>query len=172
MNINEFIATLHNEKNIKTIIKNSYIPVEDKKNIALEVLENCITEENGYVQIDRWKRDIYFDIAILREYTNLNLSYDFESMLEEYDVLYKNDIFALVFEYVEEDYACAKKILEYEEQNILDQNSIEAQVVKVSHTMINILDTAKDKLNNFDMNSLMPEDTDINQLVEMLKQLK
>ena len=78
MNINEFIDNLSKSNNMEMIIKEHYIPVEDKRNIALEVLEDCTTEENGYVKVDHFKRDIYFDIAMLREYTNLKLSYDFE----------------------------------------------------------------------------------------------
>lgn len=171
MNINEFIKTLHNKENIKAIIKEKYIPIEDKRNIALEVFENCVSEDDGYVQIDHFKRDIYFDIAMLREYTNLKLSYDFESMIEEYDVLCENDIPLLVFNYIGNDYIRSKQILEYEEQSILNKNSLEVQVAKISSAMVNTLNIVNNKFNDFNINDILPEDTDINKLLETLNKL-
>ncbi len=168
MTIFEFINNLSDERNMESIIKETYIPVEDKRNIALEVLEACTSESEGYVQIDRFKRDIYFTMAMLREYTTLKLSYDYESMVEEYDVLYENNVPTIVFNYIGDDYKRAKRILSYEEQNILNKNSIEAQVAKVSFAAVNMLHNINGKLENFNVNDLFPAGTDVNKTLEML----
>lgn len=172
MNIIEFTNNLHNEENMKSIIKNNYIPVEDKKNIAIEVLEDCVATNDGYVQIDRFKRDICFDFAMLREYTNLKLSYDFESMMEEYDILCEHDVLSKVFNYIGEDYKRAKKILLYEEQNILNKNSIEAQLSRLSLSVIESLHTMNSKLESFNINDILPAGTDMKTVLELLNKLK
>ena len=172
MNINEFIDNLSKSNNIKEIIKVSYIPVEDKRNIALEVLDECTVNDGGYVQIDRFKRDICFDIAMLREYTNLHLSYNFESMMAEYDVLCEHNIPFIVFEYIGHDYTDAKKILDYEEQNVLNKNSIEAQLSRLSLSVIGYLKTMNNKLESLNLNDILPAETDMNQVLEMLNKLK
>lgn len=172
MNIMEFIENLSKLNNLEDIIKIHYIPVEDKKNIAIEVLEDCIVEENGYVAVDRFKRDIYFDFAMLREYTNLNLSYDFDSMIEEYDVLCEHNILSLIFNYIGDDYKRAKRILSYEQQNILNKNSIEAQVAKASTALVDMLHSVNNKLEKFNMTDILPAGTDMNQVLELLNKLK
>ena len=171
MNINEFIGNL-STSNMELIVKEHYISVEDKKNIALEVLEKCTTDDDGYILVDHLKRDIYFDIAMLREYTNLKLSYDFESMIEEYDVLCKHNVLSTIFNYIGDDYKRAKKILVYEEQNIINKNSIEAQVAKVSLAIINVLQSMNHKLEEFDFNSILPAGTDVDNLLKMLNKYK
>lgn len=169
-------AVLEGQELYDVVEVNEYIPVLDKRNIALEVLEECTEEDEGYLQVDQFKKHIYFTAAVLREYVGLEFSDSFETMAFEYDELCQYGVIEDIIDLVSEDYIRAERILAFEEYKLLSKNSIEAQAVKLTNSIAdslgNLSETIGKKVENLDVNKILPKDADINKLLDVLKLLK
>lgn len=178
MKVNTFIKKFKEAefKNIENLIKNTYIPVKTKHDIALRTLEQCTASDSGFIQIDKLVEDIYFSMFIFNAYTGVEISEDFETLLEEYDKLCSIGVFDLIKEVLAIDYACAEKVLSYEEGRVMRQNSIEASFAQMANGIITNLTTLADslakKVDGFDINSILPDGADINELLSTLDKLK
>jgi hypothetical protein len=177
MKTHELVEMILEGQDLTEIIElNEYIPVLDKRNIALEILEECVEEEDGYLQVDQLKKHIYFTAVILREYAGIEFSYDFETMAYEYDELCEFGIIDEIMDSIFEDCERVKEILAFEESKILNRNSVEAQVARLSNSVAeslnNLSETIGKKVEELDVNKILPEGTDVNKLLDLLKLIK
>lgn len=147
-----------------------YVPIMDKKRLAIDVIATCTDDIDGFITVDRLKMYVYFDMQILNAYTNLEVATDFNEMVTQYDALCENGIRDKIVHLFENDYEVMCVVLEDMLEELLVQNSIDMQVVRVANRVMNILDVLEDKMD--DMNSLIPEGTDMNQLLDMINILK
>lgn len=154
---------------------NKYISIEKKREIARHVLAVCIVEEYDFIMIDEFLRDVYFDMYMLTEYTNLELSHDVESMCKEFDLLYSLGLMDNIVAVFADDYTRARNILNAQIKYILADSSIESQLAKAmtrfDKQFISVLNVISEKIGEFDINSILPKDTDINELIEKIKKL-
>ena len=144
-----------------------YIPIMDKKKIAIDVISACTDDIDGFVTVDRLKMYVYFDMQILSVYTNLEVATDFNEIVTQYDALCENGMRDKIVRLFENDYEVMCVILEDMLEELLMQNSIDMQVVRMANRVMNILDVLEDKMD--DINSLIPEDIDLGKLKDMLK---
>lgn len=176
MKVNTFIKKFKEMEHINELIKTSYIPVKTKHDIALRTLEQCATSENGVVYIDKLVEDIYFSMFMFNAYTGVEISEDFEAMLDEYDKLCAIGVFDLIKKTLAIDYARAEKILFDEENRVMRQNSIEASFAQmangISSSLTTLADALAKKVDGFDINSILPEGADIDELLSTLDKLK
>lgn len=178
MKVNTFIKKFKEDelKNIENLIKNTYIPVKTKHDIALRTIEQCTADDSGFIQIDKFDEDIYFSMFIFNAYTGVEISEDFEMLLEEYDKLCSIGVFDLIKEVLAIDYARAEKVLSYEEGRVMRQNSIEASFAQIANgistSLTTLVDSLASKVDGFDINSILPESADINELLSTLDKLK
>lgn len=153
---------------------NKYIPINQKRILVNNVLMLCAENVNDFVKIDEFKKEIYFMTGALKEYANLEFSSDFDSMVEEYDMLCSSGCLAALTE--EEDYKRLCALMEKEEKALLLQNSVEAQVAKVANSLIETIDQLSEKLEGslggINLGEILPEGTDITGLLNMIDLLK
>lgn len=181
MKVNTFVKKMkedkfENFKNIKDFIKTEYIPVKVKRDIALRTLEQCTANDNGFIHIDKLIENVYFSMFMFNTYTGVEISEDFETLLEEYDKLCSIGVFDLIKEILVIDYTRAEKILSDEEDRVMYQNSAEASFAQIASSINENLTTLTDalasKIDGFDINSILPEGADINELLSTLDKLK
>jgi hypothetical protein len=63
-------------------------------------------------------------------------------------------------------------MLDDELEELLIQNAIDAQVVKIANKFNNAIDTIVDKVSEFNLSELLPEDVNLDQLMQTIKLLK
>ena len=140
MKVKEFVeeikVTTSIEELLKNIIKKTYIPVMEKKELALATLALSTTNDDGFMQVDEFKKDICFKMLFLKQYTTLEITDDFDSFINEYDVLESADVTEVFFDaYLCEEYKRALCILEQETKNLLSQLSNNQPHVKYADTV-------------------------------------
>ena len=178
MEINEFVEKIKEDgfENIESFIKTNYIPVKVKQDIALRTLEQCTRNDNGFIHLDQFIENIYFSMFMFNAYTEVNVSEDFDMLLEEYDKLCSIGVLDLIKELYFEDYTRAERILSYEEGKLIRQNSIEASFAQIASginvSLTTLADSLVRKIDGFDINSILPEGTDIDELLSTLDKLK
>ena len=126
--------------------------------------------------MDKLIENVYFSMFMFNAYTGVEISEDFETLLEEYDKLCGIGVFDLIKDMLVIDYARAEKILSDEEDRVIYQNSAEASFAQIASSINENLTTLTDalasKIDGFDINSILPEGTDIDELLSTLDKLK
>ena len=101
MKVKEFVeeikVTTSIEELLKNIIKKTYIPVMEKKELALATLALSTTNDDGFMQVDEFKKDICFKMLFLKQYTTLEIADDFDSFINEYDISDSADVTEVFF---------------------------------------------------------------------------
>lgn len=151
---------------------NSYIPVMDKQKIIMDIIATCTDEIDGIVEIDHFKIGIYFDMCMLKEHTNLDISTDFGEMVEQYDALCKSGVMTRVLELFEDDYDFMYDMLMQELENLEKENSLERHLVRIVHKFNGMLDEFSDKISDVDFNKLLPEGIDASAFLDIMNSLK
>ena len=171
MKVQELIEIMNKGKiDIKETLQiKKYIPVMDKQMFAMDVVAACTDEIDGFISVDRFKMGIYFDMQILKLYTNLEVAFNFDDMVQQYDTLYENNMVTTLISYLEDEYDTTWTILEQKLDELLTQNSIEAQVVKIVNKLSQTIDTVGDSLQQFDLGGMLPEGTNLLDMITMLK---
>lgn len=169
MKVNEFI---NSGMSYKDIMNNNYVSISTKRKIADSAIGKSVDVIDGFVNINYFMINIYFDIAMLNEYTILE--FDDDEVITEYDSLAKNGVFNDVFNAVKEDYLKAKEVLDQVLKGYLRSNSAEAFIMSFIRMLTNGLDSIADvlieKLSTVDMSSL--NNIDMDGLMETLNKLK
>lgn len=150
MKIMELVENFELKKELK--IK-KYIPVMEKKAFVMDVIAACTDDIDDFITVDRFNMDIYFDMNMIKAYTNLEIATGFDEMIEQYDILCEHGLLNKIIELFDDEYVTTCSILEGQLEELLIQNSMEAQIVKVTNKINNVIDM----LGKIDINSLLPE---------------
>ena len=102
-------------------------------------------------------------------YTNLEVEANFESMIEQYDAICENGLLDRIIIAFKDDYSAMCKVLDGMLDELLIQNSIEAQVVRIANKISDMIDLAS---NSLDIASIFPESENIIELMKQIKALK
>ena len=174
MKINYLIKNIDNEDFdlVAKLKVNPYIPVMDKQKIAMDIIATCTDEIDGIVEIDYLKMDIYFKMRMLKEHTNLDISEDFDEMVDQYDALYKSCVMNRVVALFENDYDFMYDMLMQELENLEKENSLERHLVRIVHKLNGMLDGFSDKIGDVDFNKLLPEGMDASAFLDLMNNLK
>lgn len=174
MTVQELIKKINNKTfNLeKSLEVKKYVPIMDKKRFVMDVVAECTDDIDDLITVDRFKMNIYFNMKALGVYTNLEIVDDFDEMVEQYDMLCENGAMNQIIALFKEDYDVMCEVLEYELDELLRQNSIDAQVVKIANKINMVIDVVGDKLGGVDLNSMIPDGMSVNDLVNMVNMLK
>lgn len=169
MKIREFIERTSKEDfNLDILLEiKKYIPIMEKKKFAMDIIAACTDDVDGFIAADRFKMNIYFNMMVLGLYTNLEINSDFDEMVREYDLLCENGMLNNLLALFADDYSVMCGVLDGLLDELLVQNSIDMQVVRVANKIIGILDILGDNMDN--INSLLPEDINIGEFLARLK---
>lgn len=130
-----------------------YIPVMEKKMFVMDVIAVCTDDVDDFIAVDRFNMYIYLDMSMIKAYTNLEVASDFDGIIEQYDMLCEHGLLNRILELFADEYTATCSILEGQLEELLVQNSIEAQIVKVTNKINKVIDA----LGNIDINSLLPD---------------
>lgn len=176
MRINEFINKNQDTKSVEELIICKYIPVSTKKAIALKAISQATIVDGGYTYIDKFVENIYFSMLMFGEYTGVEVAETLDILVAEYDRACESGVLDDVLDVCAKDVMRTSEILEFEENKLLSQNTMEYSVSKlvssVNDALTNLADSLADKIDGFDINSILPEGTDINSILDMFNKLK
>lgn len=178
MKINEFVkATKENTSSVaELIIIKKYIPSADKIRIAKEVIDVSVEYDHGFIKLDSYKKHLAFTFAIIESHTDLRFADSWVDKMQEYDTLCENDLLDDVICTFKADYDASLDVLNMMCGDLLADNSIEASVAKVAQSIAENLDvfvgSLSDKLEDFDIEKIIPKDLDLNKLTGLLNKIK
>lgn len=166
MKVKELImSTYRKDFNIeKELQVKKYLPMEEKKLIAQGIIYECTEQVNGVIKVDSVQQYLSYVKYMIVHHTNLEYSY------EDYDLLCTNEyqgqtLLNAIMSCFEPDAKECTRIMNLMTGDYMQQNSMEFIVGK----FLNELSTGlKEKLNEFDLNSIIPKDIDKNKLVNFL----
>ena len=174
MKVNELLMAVKNNsfnKNYDFDVK-KYVPIVEKRVFVMDVISACTDDFDGFINVDRFKMNIYFDMKMLKLYTSLDISEDFEHMIEEYDILCEHGFLSAFISMFESDYKKMRSMLDDELYSLCIQNSIDAQVVKIANKINSFIEASSNALNVLDIGSILPDGFNVNEIVEKMKMLK
>lgn len=174
MKVQELLMNMYstNFNWMETLEVKHYIPIMEKKMFAMDVIAACTDEIDSFISVDRFKMNIYFNMKVLELYTNLEIAVDFEEMIEQYDILCENGTLNNILSLFADDYNAMCSVLDNMLDELLVQNSIDAQVVRVANKIMSMLDVVGDNLDTLDLNSILPDGTNITELIDKINTLK
>ena len=149
-----------------------YVSIMDKKKFAMDVIAACTDDADGFIAVDRFKMNIYFNMKALALYTNLEVAMDFDEMVKQYDALCENGTLNNILSLFADDYSAMCSVLDNVLDELLVQNSIDMQVVKIANKIMDSIDVINENLNGFDLNAILPDAKNIVELMNKVKALK
>lgn len=161
MKINELMASIHRKDfNMeKELQVKKYLPIEEKKLIAKGIIYECTEQVNGVVKVDSVQQYLSYVKYMILRHTNLEYTQD------DYDTLCSNNLLNTIMEYFGEDVAECSRILNLMIEDYMQENSIEFIVGKFLN---NLGESLGDKLNELDINSIIPKDIDKEKMIQFL----
>ena len=171
MKILEFIEAV-NSGNSSVLNIDLYLPVIEKKRIAMDIVSACTDAHDGYVFVDKFKMSIYLDMMFVDAYTDMDVSLDFDEMMQQYDELCQNNTLTIIKNVCDTEYETMRNVLQCVLDELLDANSIEAQLAAIASTILDTIRAASNQLNNLDITSILPDGVDVNELINTIKKLK
>ena len=131
MKVNEFV-NLYNKNNTidikKTLNVIDYVPILYKREMVKLVLDGCTKQDNGRIKINSLDRYLLFTITVISLHTNLEFNINKEeennlnNVINDYDLLCKNNLINKIIECFETDYNICQDILNMETDDLLQNN--------------------------------------------------
>ena len=159
MKIREFVDTYTIEQFIEHFEDTyKYIPVQNKHELAQNILGHSTIIDEGIVTIDPLKKEVYLAATMLAAYWELEFADNFEQLLEEYDMLCSAGWLDAFVEVFPSEYSRMVQILSQQEKIVVRQNSMEMQIVQFVNRLSGVIDGLSDKLggimDNLDLEGL------------------
>lgn len=166
-----------NETNIYDLISvKKYIPYEEKVRIARDVVDFSADYERGFIKIENLKKYFAFIFAVIEAHTDLRFADAWEDKMQEYDLLCENDLVDTIIGTFEKDYNASSHVLDMVCDDMLAENSFEASVAKLTQSAAENLDvligTLADKLEDTDIEKIIPSNLDLNKLQSFMSKFR
>ena len=146
-----------------------YVSILEKKQFVIGVIAACTDESDGFVSVDRFNMNIYFNMKVLELYTNLEIASSFDDMIAQYDELCEHRVMDGLLNLFADDYKMMCTVLEGELDTLLVQNSIDVQVVRIANKLSEIIDAIGNGFDGVDLKSVLPDVTNILDTINKLK---
>lgn len=161
MKINELIMAMHRQDfNMeKELQVKKYLPIEEKKLIAQGIIYECTEQVDGVVKVDSVQRYLSYVKYMILRHTNL------EYTSEDYDQLCSSELLEEIIKCFDKDANECTRILDLMMSDYLRENSMEFIIGKFLNGIAEML---SNKLDEFDLNSVIPKDVDKEKLVSFL----
>lgn len=166
MKINELLMSIHRKDfNIeKELHVKTYLPIEEKKAIAKAIIFECTEEINGVVKVDSVQQYLSYVKYMILRHTNLEYTH------EDYDKLCSTEyqetsLLNAIINTCQSDANECNRILNLMLDDYLQENSIEFIIGK---TLSGLTEVLSSKINEFDVNSIIPHDIDKTKMIKFL----
>jgi hypothetical protein len=178
MTIKEFIETiLTGESTVYHLINTKkYIPTEAKIRLAKKVLDFSVEYDHGFIKFDSFAKRLAFTFGVIEAHTDLHFTDDWSERMQEYDMLCENELLDAIIDTFRKDYDASWEVLDMMCNDMLEDNSIEASAARLVTSVADNLDvfvgTLADKLEELDIEKIIPKDLDLNKLMGLLSKIK
>lgn len=173
MKVQELLVSIRNKEFIleKRLEVKKYLPIELKKTIAQGIIFDCTDDSDGAIKVDSVQRYMSYVEYMIKYHTNL------EYTTEDYDVLcsteYGNtNLLNAIIECFGSDAQECSRILDLMMNDYMQANTIEFSIAKFLNGLAGSLDgianTLNNKIDGFDLKSMMPKDMDLKQVMKFL----
>lgn len=148
-----------------------YLPIELKKTIAQGIIFACTDDSEGVIKVDSVQRYLSYVEHMIKYHTNL------EYTEEDYDVLCSTmygdgNLLNAIMECFGSDAQECSRILDLMMGDYMQENTIEFSVAKflngLAGSLDGIADALNDKIDDFDLKSMIPKDVDLKQVMSFL----
>ena len=178
MKIAEFCeAYKANEINLLDLISvKKYISIEDKIQMAKNIIDFAVEYERGFVYLNNMKKHFAFIFNVIEAHTDLKFEDGWTDKMHEYDILCENNLLDVIVSAFSNDYIASKEILDIMCEDVVAKNSIEASIAKLTQSVSENLDVfvgaLADKLEDLDIEKIIPNDLDLDKLKGLLNNFK
>ena len=165
MKINELLVNIHNkdfdiEKRLEV---KKYLPIEIKKTVAQSIIYDCTSEESGITKVDSIERYMSYVRHMIKTHTNL------EYTDEDYDKLcstvYKDTtLLNSILDTFGEDAKECTRILNLMMDDYMQEMTIDFAIARFLNKLNERIDGLASKFENFDFNSMVPKNMDMDKL--------
>lgn len=135
----------------------SYVPFVEKREMCASVLEGACSKEGSIVEVDSVSRYLFFTIAIISKYTNLEFGKtDGLDSIDEYDMLCQSGLLNYILDVIGGEYEVCNNILNMMMADINANNNHVAVVVdkalqKVLGSVDVLVNALADKVGAFEL---------------------
>lgn len=174
MKINEFINEISIEGAVMSdlIAAKKYVPTEAKIRLAKDVLDFSVEYDRGFIKFDSFAKHLSFVFGVIETHTDLCFADDWAERVREYDVLCENGLLDAIIDTFRKDYETSLEVLDMMCNDMLADNSIEASLAKMANSVSENLDVLvgalSDKIEDFDIEKIIPKDLDLDKLIGLL----
>ena len=177
MTIREFVKKIQKGATSSELISvKRYISSAEKICIANEVMDLSVEYDRGLIKFDSYKKHLAFLFAAIEAHTDLRFADDWSEKICEYDLLCENDLLDAIIGTFEKDYHASREVLDMMCADMLAENSLEASIAKLAQSASENLDVfvgaLADKLEDLDIEKIIPKDLDLNKLQGFLSNFK
>lgn len=166
MKINELLMSIHRKDfNMeKELQVKKYLPIEEKKLIAQGIIYECTEQENGVIKVNSVQQYLSYVKYMILRHTNL------EYTQEDYDKLCsaeygETSLLNAIISTFQSDANECNRILNLMIDDRMQENTIEFTIGKFLNGLGEMLSS---KLNEFDINSIIPHDVDKDKVIKFL----
>ena len=178
MTIKNFVESMKaGDTNVSDLISvKKYITAVEKIHVAKVVMDFSVEYDRGFIKISNYKKHMAFIFNVIEAHTDLRFTDDWGSKIDEYDVLCENDLLDVIIGTFEKDYNATREVLDLMCADMLADNSVEASIAKLTQSVSENLDVlvgaVADKLEDFDVEKIIPKDLDLDKLKGFLSKIK
>lgn len=181
MKISEFVEMYKKNPRIdmeKYLDVKKYIGIEQKRQMAKLILDNCTYIDDGIVRLDSVERYLLFTMIVISTHTNLELTHEEDSgysAIDDYDMLCESGLLVKVVDTFKDDYASCQEILnmmtaDRMQGSMTIEQKIGGFLDEVQNTLSNAIDNLTDKINFDELAGKLPVDQ--NKLLELYNMVK
>ena len=174
MKVQELLTNINNgDFNLEANLQvKKYLPIELKKTIAQGIIFDCTDDSEGMVKVDSVQKYMSYVKYMITYHTNLEYTDEDYDVLCSAEYLDGNLLDAIMYCF-ENDATECQRILDLMMNDYLHNNTIEGAVItlfnELTISMNRITTVLNDKINNFDLKSMLPENLDMKQVAEFLE---
>lgn len=180
MKIVEFVELMKNNdvtiSVLDVISVKKYVGSINKMQIAKDVIDATIEYDGGFIKFYSYKQHLLFTLAVIEAHTDLRFADNWVDKVREYDILCENDLLDMIIDTFRKDYEASLIVLDMMRNDILTDNSIEASAAKLVTSVSENLDVfvgaLSDKLEDLDVEKIIPNNLDLNKLQGLLNNVK
>ena len=170
MKINELLANIRNKsfKLDSGLQVKKYLPMKEKQNIAILIINECTNEVNDVIELDSMQQYLSYVKYMILMHTNLEYADEDYDKLCSAEYMETNLLNAIMSCFAPDAEECSR-ILNLMLDDYMRQNSIECALGRFLNGLNITINNLAASLSDFDVSSIIPKDFDTESFNQVLK---